>query len=82
MNDYSASSPDLEPAAPQQAMRVSLPASVPYVTYAIMGTTIFIYLLQVASVWIFGYASSSGQIDWLELYGARINPFIRAGELW
>ncbi len=59
-----------------------MPASVPYVTYSIVGVTAVIYLLQVASVQFFGYANSASQIDWLEAYGARINEFIRAGELW
>ena len=44
--------------------------------------TTVMYLLQVASVYFFGYANNASQIDWLELYGARINEFIRAGELW
>jgi rhomboid protease GluP len=36
----------------------------------------------VASVYFLGYANAASQIDWLEFYGARINVFIRAGELW
>jgi rhomboid protease GluP len=63
-------------------VRVSGPTSVPYVTYSIVGVTTAIYLIQVVSVPLFGYANSASQIDWLELYGARINDFIRAGELW
>ena len=59
-----------------------MPSSVPYVTYSIVGVTTVFYLLQVASVYFFGYANNTSQIDWLELYGARINEFIRAGELW
>lgn len=90
MNDYPASSSGPEPgasAAGQSAgtsasVRVSLPTSVPYVTYSIVGITSVIYLLQLASVFFFGYANAGSQIDWLEAYGARINEFIRAGELW
>jgi rhomboid protease GluP len=59
-----------------------MPTGVPYVTYFIVGITTLTYLLQVASVYFFGYANSASQIDWLEAYGARINAFIRAGELW
>jgi rhomboid protease GluP len=59
-----------------------MPAGVPYVTYSIVGLTTLIYLAQLASVQFFGYASAASQIDWLEAYGARINEFIRAGELW
>jgi len=59
---------------------VSLPASVPRVTYTLLGFTVFVYLLQLASVFFF--QSPFGGIDWLELYGARINDGIRAGEIW
>lgn len=73
---------DVQPAAPPQPVRVSMPSSVPYVTYSIVGVTTAIYLIQLASVYFFGYANAGSQIDWLEAYGARINVFIRAGELW
>jgi rhomboid protease GluP len=49
-------------------------------TYAILGLTVIVYLLQMASVAIFGYAVY--QIDWLEVYGARFNEAIRMGEVW
>jgi len=71
-----------EPAPVQQQARVSLPQSAPYVTYSIIGATVAFYVLQVLSVLIFGYPTTYGNIDWLELYGARINEFILAGELW
>jgi rhomboid protease GluP len=61
---------------------VALPKLVPYVTYSIIGITIAVYLLQLGSTFVYGYASSAAQLDWLELYGARINDAIRAGELW
>ena len=70
----------LEPAPVSQAVRVALPSLVPTATYVIIGFTVFVYILQMASVAIFGPAVY--QIDWLELYGARINEAIRAGELW
>ncbi len=63
-------------------MRISLPASVPSVTYTIVGITVVVYLLQVGSTFLFGYANAAAQLDWLEVYGARINEFIRAGEVW
>jgi len=63
-------------------VRVSLPASVPSVTYAIVGITVVVYLLQVGSVFLMGYANEASQMDWLEAYGARINDLIRAGQLW
>lgn len=69
-----------EPAPTTQTVRVALPSLAPSVTYAIIGFTVFVYLLQMASVFIWGYAVY--EIDWLEVYGARFNAAIRAGELW
>jgi len=57
-----------------------MPSLAPTVTYVIVGFTILVYVLQLLSVAIFGYAAS--QIDWVEVYGARISEAIRAGELW
>ena len=82
VNSYPASSPDQQPAPPPQTMRVAMPSSRPYVTYSIMGITIGFYLLQLVSVSLFGYANDAAQMDWLELYGSKINSLIRAGELW
>jgi rhomboid protease GluP len=71
-----------QPASEPQPVRVPLPYSAPYVTYTLIGITIVFYLLQVGSVAVFGYPVSFTNIDWLELYGARINDFIRAGQVW
>lgn len=65
-----------------QQIRVPLPYSAPYVTYTIIGVTIAFYLAQIGSVAVFGYPVSFTNIDWLELYGARINDFIKAGQVW
>jgi len=65
--------------APQQ-VRIQMPFLVPKVTYAIIGFTVFVYILQVLSVGLFGYAA--GRADWLEYFGARINELIRAGQSW
>jgi rhomboid protease GluP len=72
------------PEIPQQPQptSVALPQSAPYVTYAIIGVTVVFYVLQIASVALFGYPTTFSNIGWLELYGARINEFILAGELW
>jgi rhomboid protease GluP len=51
-------------------------------TYAIIAVTVVFYILQVGSVAVFGYPVASTNIDWLELYGARINDFIKAGQVW
>jgi rhomboid protease GluP len=61
---------------------VALPLSTMQVTYAILGTTVAIYVLQLASVFFYGFANQAAQMDWLEFYGARINQFIRAGQIW
>ncbi len=50
MNSYPASSPDQQPVAPPQTVRVPMPSSRPYMTYSIMGITIGFYLLQLISV--------------------------------
>lgn len=69
-----------ETPVPPQTVRVTLPSTAPTVTYALIGFTVFVYLLQKASVLVWGYAIY--EIDWLEVYGARFNAAIRAGELW
>jgi rhomboid protease GluP len=77
------SSSNLEPAQPvppPQAVRVSLPQSAPYVTYAIMGITIFVFVLQVLSIFIFGRDSQGADI--LESYGALIGSADHQGQMW
>ena len=49
----------------------------PWVTYTIMGVTIFFYLLQVIS-----QNFITGHIDFPELLGAKVNQWILAGEVW
>lgn len=63
-------------------VRLSTPASAPYVTYVIVGITSLIYALQLGSVALLGYASVGAQMDWLQAYGARISDLIRIGQLW
>jgi len=59
---------------------VSLPASMPAVVYTLLGVTVLVYLLQLGSVFLLGNPVDG--IDWLELYGARVNAAIRLGEIW
>lgn len=80
MNEFPTSPSTVEPVRPPQTVQVALPFLVPYVTYAILGFTVVVYVLQLLSVAVYGYAVY--QIDWLEVYGARINQAIRMGELW
>ena len=67
---------------PPQTVSVAFPQSAPYVTYAIIGVTVVFYLLQLGSVAVFGNPTSFGNIDWLEVFGARINDAIKAGQVW
>jgi len=75
MNDYPPVSDSPQPAPAPQAVRVSVPQSAPYVTYSIIGITVFCYVLQLVSQSVFG-------TDLLVLYGARVNEAILRSELW
>jgi rhomboid protease GluP len=59
-----------------------MPQLAPYVTYTIIAVTAVVYVLQLISLPEYCYANPRALLDWLECYGARINPPIRAGELW
>lgn len=83
MIDSPSASEAPQPATPpQQPVRVAVPQSAPYVAYAIIGVTVAFYIMQVVSVAVLGYPTTYGNIDWLELFGARINDFIKAGQVW
>lgn len=76
-----------QPAAPRPAepqyVRVALPTSKPYVTYAIIGITVAVFLLQMGTPSLFGYAFwEGGELDWLAYYGAQIRQLILQGQLW
>jgi len=62
-------------ASAPQVIRVSLPVSAPYVTYAIIGVTVFVYVLQLASQAYF-------QFDLPAALLLRSNELIRSGQLW
>jgi hypothetical protein len=65
------SGPDVPvPAAATTPVRVSLPVSVPYVTYTIIGPTVLFYLLQLGSVWLWDTSPVGMDADGL---GARVN---------
>ena len=63
-----------EPFPPQQAVRVSLPQSAPYVTYAIIGVTVLVYLLQ--------RATAAVQYDLPASFFIKSNELIRSGQIW
>jgi rhomboid protease GluP len=69
-----------QPDQPAREVQLSGPVTVPTVTYTILAITVIVYMLQLASLGLFG-APMRG-MDWLELYGARINEAIRAGQVW
>jgi len=64
-----------EPVPQPQAVRIALPSLAPMATYVILGFTVIVYLLQMASVAILNN-------DLPLMLGARINSAIRAGEIW
>ncbi len=80
MSEVPAAQPEPGSEAPARPLRLSLTTGAPTVTHVILGTTVAVYVLQLASVWFFG-APARG-MDWLEFYGARLNELIRAGQIW
>jgi rhomboid protease GluP len=60
---------------PQQAVRVALPSLAPMATYVILGFTVLIYLLQMASMAILND-------DLPLMLGARVTDLIREGQWW
>ncbi|MBN2118238.1 MAG: rhomboid family intramembrane serine protease [Anaerolineales bacterium] len=65
-----------DPAAPPpQSVRVAVPQSAPYVTYAIIGITAVIFILQLAT-------RSLLQVDIPAVLFIKSNEWIRAGQVW
>ncbi len=75
MNNYPPVSGPPQPAPAPQSVRVALPQSAPYVTYSIIGITVFIYILQLAS-------QALVQADLPIAFFAKANDLIRQGQLW
>ena len=63
-----------EPPPPRQT-NVALPSSPPHITYTIIGITILVYLLQMASEFFL-------HGDYPAFYGMKINEAILHGQLW
>jgi len=72
--------PPQRPNAQDGFVRVTLPQSAPYVTYAIIGVTVFVYILQIISIFAFGRDLTGADI--LEAYGALIGSAVRQGQVW
>jgi rhomboid protease GluP len=70
----------MQPEARPAGVAVSLPRTVPYVTYSILVVTVLVYIAQWVSVQVFGTYGHG--LDVLELYMARINELIRQGQIW
>jgi rhomboid protease GluP len=80
MMETPASLPDSQPESAPQQIRVQMPNLPTFITYGLVGFTALVYVMQMLSVAVWGYAVY--QMDWLEFFGARINSAIRAGDYW
>jgi rhomboid protease GluP len=68
--------PQQYPGSPQpRTIQVAVPNVKPYVTYAILGFTVFVYLLQLAGLYLL-------KSDVVAYFGVKYGPFIRAGQIW
>jgi rhomboid protease GluP len=71
--------PGIENASPQPAApmpRLLIPRVRPYVSYVIMGLTILVFLLQMASQYMY-----NGN-DWVAELGMKVNQLIIQGQYW
>lgn len=66
---------DDQPIPPPQSVRVPMPRSTPYVTYSIIGITVFIFILQLATQALTG-------VDLPVALFIKSNELIRAGQVW
>jgi rhomboid protease GluP len=93
-NPYPQDSQYPQPPRPQ-TVQVAVPSVKPYLTYAILGVTVFVYLLQLASLYLIPAStaesilntfrisvSGGGQTDVVALLGEKINQLIRVGQVW
>jgi rhomboid protease GluP len=60
---------------PRQPVRVKLPDRKPAVSYALIGVTVVVFILQ------YLVESSTGS-DWLYILGGKVNPLIMQGQVW
>ena len=67
--------PEYQEAPPPRQANVAIPSTPPRVTYTIMGITIFIYLLQMASEFFLDF-------DFPAALGMKVNELILDGQLW
>ena len=67
--------PEYREAPPPRQVSVALPSAPPRLTYAIIGVTVFVYILQKASEFFLGY-------DYPVYFGIKINEAILVGQVW
>ena len=60
---------------PQPGIRVAVPKYRAIVTYVLLGLNILLFLLQLLSEYVYG-------VDWLFVFGGKINDFILRGQIW
>jgi len=79
MDNYPRYQADQQPVPPPAGVPVTvrLPVQKPLMTYALIGVTVLVYLLQLLST-----SLSQGGVDWPFLLGGKINAYILRGELW
>lgn len=65
----------ITPPVEQHLQVVDVPDYKPVMTYTILGITVFIYLLQIATKYLL-------EIDLPAAFGMKINEFIIAGQVW
>jgi rhomboid protease GluP len=75
MNQQPADHPSFQDQPSQPIVDIRRSMVKPYATYAIMGITILVYILQAVSDLLTSY-------DYPFLLGGKINQFIMAGEFW
>lgn len=71
---------DPEPIPSRQPVYLRMPSTQPVATYTLIAFTVVVYILQMLSSALLG--DSVYGIDWVTLYGARINDAILAGQWW
>ena len=73
---------------PPQPIQVAVPNVKPYATYAILGVTILVYLLQLAGQYLLPASLANSLIatygisDIAAILGEKVDALIRAGQVW
>ena len=76
------------PPTPPRTVRVAMPSARPFITFIIMGYTVFVYLLQLAGQYLLpasmanSWLTAYGTSDIAAIFGMKVNAMIRAGEVW